>query len=104
MSLNTGVPNQQLSSLYPYPSPCYFNNISEKLFHATLADCTKKPPAPCCLRDMQLQSLYVQKHGNKWTPSANYNERQNTKCTDQALYKQSLLANLYKIASGNLKI
>lgn len=84
-------------------SPLPANNISQKLYYSILPNCEKgSNPAPCCTRDLGLQSFYEKSPRNLWNSATNYQGGPGfNRCTDEALFKQCMLSQYYTYLSKN---
>lgn len=91
-------------------SPLPANNISQQLFYKQLPNCQKPygengssfTPAPCCMRDIQLNDYYRKAPVNLWNSATNYQGGPGfSRCTDDALLKQCFLSQYYTYLSKN---
>ncbi len=90
--------------------PLPANNISQKLYYENLPNCEQRyddkgnqvPPAPCCQRDLNLQSYYKKSPKNIWNAATNYQRGPGfSSCTDNAFLKQCMMSQYYTYLSKN---
>lgn len=90
--------------------PLPANNISQKLYYENLPNCEQRyddkgnqvPPAPCCERDLNLQSYYNKSPKNIWNAAANYQRGPGfSKCLDDTFLKQCMMSQYYTYLSKN---
>lgn len=81
-------------------------NVSEKLFHTLLPNCTTPDPSgkypSCCKNSMNLEQWYKHTPNNLWNAVSNYEGGQAMdNCTDDAFTKQCFLSQYYTYLSKN---
>ena len=88
--------------------PLPANNISQKLYYENLPNCEQRygtphtTPAPCCERDLNLQSYYNKSPKNIWNAASNYQRGPGfSKCLDDTFLKQCMMSQYYTYLSKN---
>lgn len=88
--------------------PLPANNISQKLYYENLPNCEQRygsphtTPAPCCERDLNLQSYYNKSPKNIWNGASNYQRGPGfSKCLDDTFLKQCMMSQYYTYLSKN---